>query len=95
MHNIASDTRSFSAMHDIASDTRSSLGIERISALMFAKLVGPKDVRHCLQPGIVRSQIAGYSGRHSTDDTASRKRDPRQVITATYARSSNDINFIK
>ena len=36
--------RSFSAMNDIASGTRSSLGTKRISALMFAKLVGPKDV---------------------------------------------------
>jgi len=30
-----------SAMNDIASDIRSLLGIKRISALMFAKLVGP------------------------------------------------------
>jgi len=45
--------RSFSAMNDIASDIRWSLGIKRISALVFAKLLG------CIQRGIVRSQMAG------------------------------------
>ena len=65
--------RSFSAMNDIASDTRSSLGIKRISALMFAKLLGPKDVIAC-NPESYVCKLA--SGRHSADDTASRKRDP-------------------
>jgi len=32
---------SFSAMNNTASDTRLSLGIKRISALMFARLAGP------------------------------------------------------
>jgi len=60
MNDIASDTRSFSAMNDIASDTLSSLGIKWISALMFAKLVGPKDVIAFNQESYVRrSQLAG------------------------------------
>jgi len=81
------------AMNNIASDTRSLLGIKRISALMFAKLVGPKDVIDFNPELYVRKWLA--SGRHIADDTESRKRDPSQVTTATYARFSNDINFIK
>jgi hypothetical protein len=84
-------------MNDIASDTRSSLGIKRISALMFAKLLGPKDIIAFNPESYVRKWLA--SGRHSADDTASRKRDPTNLqpsdYTATYARFSNDINFIK
>jgi hypothetical protein len=42
---MAEFERSFSAMNDIAfCDTRSSPGTKRISAPMFAKLLGPKDI---------------------------------------------------
>ena len=75
--------RSFSAMNDIASDTRSSLGIKRISALMFAKLLGPQDVIAFNPESYVRKWMA--SGRHSADDTASRKRDPTKHSSQDYS----------
>jgi len=68
------------SVNDIASDTRSSLGIKRISALMFAKLVGPKDVIAFNPESYVRQWLA--SGRHNADDAASRKRDPAKQHAA-------------
>jgi len=78
-----SGERSFSAMNNIASDTRSSLGIKRISASMFAKLVRPKDVIAFNSESYVRKWLA--SGRHSADDTASRKRDPTKQQPSDYS----------
>ena len=48
-------------MNDIASDIHSSLGIKRISALMFAKLLGPKDIIAFNPESYVRKWLA--SGR--------------------------------
>jgi len=75
--------RSFSAMNYIASDTLSSLSIKRISALMFAKLVGPKDLIAFNPELYVRKWRT--SSRHSAEDTASRKRDPTKQQPSEYS----------
>jgi len=74
---------SFSAVNDIASDTRSSLGVKRISALMFAKSLDPKDIIAFNSESYVRKWLAG--GRHSADDTASRKRDTTKLQPSDYS----------
>ena len=63
--------RSFSVMNDIASDVRSSLGIRRISALMFAKMLGTEHCGAFHAKWYVRKWLS--SGRHSADDTDSCK----------------------
>ena len=63
--------------------TRSSLGIKRISALKFAKLLGPKDIIAFNPESYVRKWLA--SGRHGADDTASRKRDPTKQQPSDYS----------
>jgi len=64
--------RSFSVMNDVTSDIRSLLGIKRISALMFAKLLGPNDI---IVFNLESYFTNGERGRHiaySADHTASR-----------------------
>jgi len=56
--------RSFNAMNDTARDTRSSLLASKESTLLFAKLVGLKDVIAVNPKSYVRNWLA--SGRHST-----------------------------
>jgi len=72
--------RSFNAMNNIASDTRSSLGIKRISYLMFAKLVGPKDVFAFNPESYARKWLAS-----GADGVASRKRDPTNQQPSDYS----------
>jgi Domain of unknown function (DUF4371) len=76
--------RSFSIMNDICTDNRSLLGIRRTGALMFAKLMGP---RH-FSPELYAHKWID-SGRHSADDTASRKREMDSVPADSYSHISH------
>jgi len=77
--------RSFSVMNDIASDVRSSLGIRRISALMFAKMLGPEHCGAFHAKWYVRKWLS--SGRHSADDTDSRKREAIETNDYSHLHS--------
>ena len=77
--------RAFSVMNDIESDVRSSLGIKRLSALMFPKMVGPKDCSAFHAEWYVSKWLA--SGRHSADDTDSRKRHNKDAAEYTHLHS--------
>ena len=63
--------RAFSAMNDILSDNRNLLKVERLSSLLFVKIVGPPLTKFNPLP-YVKSWIK--SGRRSADDLACRKR---------------------
>lgn len=76
--------RSFSNMNDICTDICSLIGIRRTGALMFAKLMGP---RH-FSPELYAHKWID-SGRHSADDTASRKREMNSVPADSYSHISH------
>jgi len=86
-------------MNNIASDTHSSLGIKRISASMFAKLVRPKDVIAFNPELYVRKWLASGLAVGIVQMTLQVlsviRLSSSQVTAATYARFSKDINFIK
>jgi hypothetical protein len=63
--------RAFSAMNDILSDNRNRLKIERLSTLLFVKILGPPLVKFKPLP-YVKSWIK--AGRRSADDLSCRKR---------------------
>ena len=72
-------------MSDIASDVRSSLRIRRLGALMFAKMLGPKDCSAFHAEWYVSKWLA--SGRRSADDTDSRKRQTKDAADYTHLHS--------
>lgn len=66
--------RSFSTMNDIAINIHSMFSIQRISALMFAEMIGPKNVTAFNTESYVGKWLD--AGRPSEDETDSRQRDP-------------------
>lgn len=71
--------RNFSSMNEIMSPLRTSLNIKTVAALLFINCVGPPLTK--FEPEkYVRSWL--LNGRHSADDTASRKRN--QKCDKTY-----------
>lgn len=66
--------RNFSSMNEIMSPLRTSLNIKTVAALLFIKCVGPPLTK--FEPEkYVRSWL--LNGRHSADDTTSRKRNQK------------------
>lgn len=74
--------RCFSVMNDILTPTRNSLGIRRLSMLMFVKILGP-DLKFFKPTPYVKQWLR--EGRRSADTTASKKRQERQSSSAVFA----------
>ena len=73
--------RNFSSMNEIVTPIRATLNIQTIAALLFINCVGPPLSKFNAQT-YVRSWLC--KGRHSADDTASRKREKKEDTTYEF-----------
>jgi len=75
---ISECKRNFSSINEIISPVRTSLNIKTVAALLFINCVGPPLTK--FEPEkYVRPWL--LNGRHSADDTTSRKRNQKCVKT--------------